>query len=142
VQPTQSQADAAATPREVVEAFLAALEARDLPAAARHLAPGGAAMTFPGGQSFADLESLVAWSKDRYRAVRKTYERIEELAVDARGITVVYCRGTLAGEWPDGRAFAGIRFIDRFEIDDAGRIVDQQVWNDLGESLRGAGSPG
>ena len=53
-----------------------------------------------------------------------------------RGITVVYCRGTLAGEWPDGRAFAGVRFIDRFEIDDAGRIVDQQVWNDLGEARR------
>jgi limonene-1,2-epoxide hydrolase len=140
VQPTPSPADAAATPREVVEAFLAALESRDLPAAARHLAPG-AAMTFPGGQSFADLESLVAWSKDRYRAVRKTYERVEELAVDGRGITVVYCRGTLAGEWPDGRAFAGIRFIDRFEIDDAGRIVDQQVWNDLGEQARGGGRP-
>ena len=134
MQPTLP-ADSAATPREVVDAFLAALEARDLPSAERHLAPG-VAMTFPGGQRFADLESLVAWSKDRYRAVRKTYDRVEELAVDARGITVVYCRGTLAGEWPDGRAFAGVRFIDRFEIDDAGRIVDQQVWNDLGEARR------
>lgn len=134
MQPTLP-ADAAATPREVVDAFLAALEARDLQTAARHLAPG-AAMTFPGGQRFADLESLVAWSKDRYRAVRKTYDRVDELAVDARGITVVYCRGTLAGEWPDGRAFAGVRFIDRFEIDDAGRIVDQQVWNDLAEARR------
>ena len=133
--PPTLTADVAATPREVVDAFLAALEARDLQAAARHLAPG-ATMTFPGGQSFADLQSLVAWSKDRYRTVRKTYERVEELAVDARGITVAYCRGTLAGEWPDGRAFAGIRFIDRFEIDDAGRIVDQQVWNDLGEARR------
>jgi limonene-1,2-epoxide hydrolase len=127
--------DSAATPREVVAAFLTALEARDLPAAARRLAPG-ATMTFPGGQSFVDLASLVAWSKGRYRAVRKTYERSEELPVDARGITVVYCRGTLSGEWLDGAAFAGIRFIDRFEVDDAGRIVDQQVWNDLGEARR------
>ena len=124
-----------ATPRQVVEVFLAALEARDLAAAARHLA-AGATLTFPGGTVFADLPSLVSWSKDRYRLVRKSYERIEELPVDARGITIVYCRGMLSGQWPDGASFAGIRFIDRFEIDDAGHIVDQQVWNDLGEARR------
>jgi limonene-1,2-epoxide hydrolase len=123
------------TPRQVVEVFLAALEARDLSAAASHLATG-ATMVFPGGMAFSDLQALVSWSKGRYRFVRKTCERIEELPVDARGITVVYCRGTLSGKWPQGAAFSGIRFIDRFEIDDAGRIVDQQVWNDLGE-LRG-----
>jgi len=135
--PSPPQADAAlpATPRDVVAAFLAALEARDLAAAGRFLAPG-AAMVFPGGQAFADLESLVGWAQGRYRFVRKTYERTEELPVDARGVTVVYCRGSLSGEWPDGTAFAAIRFIDRFEIDDAGRIVDQQVWNDLGEVRR------
>jgi hypothetical protein len=133
MRPTPPLPDAAATPRDVVAAFLAALEARELPAAGAWLAPG-TTMTFPGGQAFVDLPSLVAWSKARYRFVRKTYERTEELPVDARGITVVYCRGTLSGEWPDGAAFAGVRFIDRFEVDDAGRIVDQQVWNDLGEA--------
>jgi limonene-1,2-epoxide hydrolase len=135
MRPTLPLPDAAATPRDVVAAFLAALEARELPAAAAWLAPG-ATMTFPGGQSFVDLPALVAWSRARYRFVRKTYECTEELPVDARGITVVYCRGTLAGEWPDGAAFAGVRFVDRFEVDDAGRIVDQQVWNDLGEARR------
>jgi hypothetical protein len=49
-----------------------------------------------------------------------------------RGIAVVYTRGTLAGEWPDGTAFGGIRFIDRFEVTD-GFITRQDVWNDLAE---------
>jgi limonene-1,2-epoxide hydrolase len=43
--------------------------------------------------------------------------------------------GTLYGEWPDGRAFEGIRFIDRFVVR-GGRLADQKVWNDLGEQLR------
>ena len=41
-----------------------------------------------------------------------------------------------AGEWPDGTAFEGIRFIDRFVVVD-GKITDQRVWNDLGEARRG-----
>jgi hypothetical protein len=47
---------------------------------------------------------------------------------------VVYCSGTLEGVWLDGSAFSGIRFIDRFEVA-GGRIVRQDVWNDLGEML-------
>ena len=123
------------TSQRVVEAFLAALEARDLPRAATFLAPE-VRMVVPGGSEFRTLQALVEWSKTRYRSVRKTIERIEELPVDRHGVTTVYCRGTLAGDWPDGRSFARIRFVDRFEIDDTGRIVDQQVWNDLGEARR------
>jgi len=44
----------------------------------------------------------------------------------------VYCYGTLSGEWLDGRAFADIRFIDRFTVVD-GKLLDQTVWNDLAE---------
>ena len=123
------------TPRSVVEAFLAALEARDLPGASALLAPE-AWMVFPGGHKFQTLEALVDWSKTRYRSVGKIIERIDELPVDRQGITTIYCYGTLAGKGLDGRPFSGIRFIDRFEIDDAGQIVDQQVWNDLGEARR------
>jgi 4-oxalocrotonate tautomerase family enzyme len=43
---------------------------------------------------------------------------------------VVTCHGHLHGEWPDGTAFEGVRFIDRFEIR-AGRLTRQDVWNDL-----------
>ena len=56
---------------------------------------------------------------------------------------IVYCFGTLNGEWPDGQAFSGIRFIDRFEITQ-GRITRQQVWNDIAEVVahqgKGAGA--
>ena len=47
-------------------------------------------------------------------------------------VIVVYRRGTLQGEWPDGISFQGICFIDRFELAD-GRITRQDVWNDLAE---------
>jgi hypothetical protein len=112
-------------PASVVQAYLAAMEARDLPAARTHLAPGFR-MTFPGGVTMTTLEDLVAWSAPRYRFVKKTYERFDALP------GLVYCFGTLHGEWPDGTPFAGIRFIDRFEL--AGdRIARQDVWNDMGE---------
>ena len=130
--PDDSVASPPETPRRVVEVFLAQLEARD-PRAAGFLAPG-ARIVFPGGREFGSLEMLAAWATTRYRTVRKTIDRIEELPVDGAGITTVYCFGTLAGDWLDGRPFTGVRFIDRFEVDDAGLIVDQKVWNDLGEA--------
>ena len=45
---------------------------------------------------------------------------------------MVYILGTLYGRWTDGSTFAGIRFVDRFEIRE-GLIVLQEVWNDIGE---------
>ncbi len=123
---------AADTPARIVETFLRALERRD-PAAAGFVGPG-ARIVFPGGHEFRSLEQLAAWAFTRYRSVRKTLERIEELPVRGDGITTVYVYGTLAGEWLDGSPFAGIRFVDRFEIDEHGLIVDQKVWNDLAEA--------
>ena len=120
------------TPARIVEAFLRALETRD-PRAAGFVAPG-ARIVFPGRHEFRSLEKLAAWAFTRYRAVRKTLERIDELPVDERGVTTVYVYGTLEGEWLDGSPFAGIRFVDRFEIDEHGLIVDQKVWNDLAEA--------
>jgi hypothetical protein len=114
---------------QVVKDYLGAMEARDLARAKAFLAPGFA-MLFPGGLVFTQLEELVERSKPRYRFVKKTYERFDE-AGSAEG-SVVYCFGTLYGEWPDGTPFSGIRFIDRFTVRD-GRLVDQKVWNDIGE---------
>ena len=65
--------------------------------------------------------------------MKKQYDAYE--AVHADDATIVWCRGTLHGEWPDGAAFAGIRFVDRFTVRHD-RIVDQMVWNDLAESRR------
>ncbi len=116
-------------PSQIVKDYLAAMEARDLERAATYLADGFV-MVFPGGVEFSAPEELVAWAKDRYRSVAKTYERFDEAGGEANA--AVYCYGTLYGEWPDGSPFEGIRFIDRFTVS-GGKLVDQRVWNDLAE---------
>jgi limonene-1,2-epoxide hydrolase len=116
-------------PRRIVHDFLSAMEARDLDAA-RAFTGEGFVMTFPGGERMTTLEELVAFARPRYRFVNKTYERFDTVPGDE--VSIVYCFGTLSGEWPDGKTFAGIRFIDRFEIAD-GRITRQDVWNDVAE---------
>lgn len=113
-----------------VKDYLQAMEARDLARATTMLAPGFT-MTFPGGAQFTRVEELIAWAKPRYRWVKKRYDRFDE-APTAEGDTIVYCYGALYGEWPDGRPFDHIRFIDRFCWRD-GKLVDQLVWNDIAE---------
>lgn len=113
--------------RTLVTNFLAAMEARNLDSARQYLA-SSFQMCFPGGARFTELEALVDWAKNRYRFINKTIDSIQT-AYDA-DTTVVFCHGSLTGEWPDGQRFAGIRFIDRFELE-AGRLVRQDVWNDL-----------
>lgn len=110
----------------VVRAYLAAMEARDLDAARRHLAPG-CVLQFPGAAPMTDPAEIVAWSAPRYRRVAKTHD-----GTDRCGGGVLTFRGTLSGEWPDGTPFAGIRFVDRFEVQ-GGLIVRQDVWNDIAE---------
>ena len=114
-------------PVALVQQYLQAMEARDLPAARALLAPDFK-MQFPGGVSPPSLEALVEWAKTRYRFVRKTYEAWD--CTQSGDDTVVVCHGTLSGEWLDGSAFDGIRFLDRFVLR-KGLIVDQKVWNDL-----------
>lgn len=122
------------TPRETVTAYLRAMEDRDLDRAKSFLAPGHESV-FPGGVHLSAPEEVVAWAAPRYRWVKKRFEGLDEAG------DVVYCYGTLYGEWPDGTPFEGIRYIDRFEIAD-GRIARSFVWNDLAEvrALRAAGA--
>ena len=115
------------SPEQTVRAYLDAMERRDLAAAKAFLAPGFF-MVFPGNKRFEALEQLVESAKGRYRSARKTYERYET-AGDA-----VYCYGTLHGELLDGAPYSGIRFIDRFTVR-GGKLVDQNVWNDMAEVL-------
>ena len=75
-----------------------------------------------------ELQHLI--DEGRYRFVTKRYEGFDE--APTAGGAVVYCFGTLAGEWTDGSAFDGVRFIDRFTVAD-GKLADQRVWNDLAE---------
>lgn len=117
------------TGKDLVIDFLRTMEARDLAKAKAMLAPG-MKMTFPGDKVMDSLEDLVAWSKARYKFARKTFDKFDEAVID--GKTVVYSMGTLSGEWLDGTPFSNVRYVDRFEIV-SGKIVDQQVWNDLAE---------
>lgn len=112
---------------ELALGFLAAMEARDLAAARQFLAPDFV-MCFPGGPEMNRLEELVERSRHRYRSVAKGFDRIDECWTQAGA--VVYCSGSLHGTWNDGSSFSGIRFIDRFEVED-GLIRRQDVWNDM-----------
>lgn len=113
---------------EVALAFLAAMERRDLETARQFLAPGFV-MCFPGGAVMHRLEELVERSRGRYRSVAKEFERVDESWTEDGAI--VYCSGRLRGTWNDGSGFAGIRFIDRFDVA-GGLIRRQDVWNDMG----------
>ncbi len=125
----RTPAPPAPDPSEIVRRFLSLMEARDLPAATAMLVEGFT-MVFPGAPPMTRLQDLIDWAAPRYRFVTKTYEGFD--AMQGMEGAIVYARGTLSGEWPDGAAFAGIRFIDRFEITD-GLITRQDVWNDIGE---------
>ena len=92
----------------------------------------GLAMTFPGTAPMHSLEELIAWSKPRYRSIARTFDGFDAMQ-GAGDAAIVYCRGTLSGEYHDGSTFEGIRFIDRFEITD-GSITRQDVWNDMAET--------
>lgn len=113
----------------LVKTYLAAMQRRDCTAASDCLTEG-AVLTFPGGVRREGAAAIAAGSASRYRRIGKTVEAWEVSRQD--DVWVVYCRGTLFGEWPDGTAFSGIRFIDRFEVDGRG-IRRQDVWNDAGE---------
>lgn len=111
----------------LVRTFLERMQARDLVAAQAFLAPGFT-MHFPGSGPMHRLDELVAWSRQRYRSVGKVFDSFDECwKAEA---AVVVCTGTLFGIWLDGSSFEGVRFVDRFEIQD-GLIQRQDVWNDL-----------
>ncbi|MET1416459.1 nuclear transport factor 2 family protein [Roseibium sp. HPY-6] len=115
---------------DLVRRFLSAMEARDLETAQEMLS-ADFSMQFPGAHPMHRLEELIEWARERYRSVKKTYTGFDVMQ-GAGPAALVYCRGTLSGEWPDGTPFEGIRFIDRFELEN-GRITRQDVWNDIAE---------
>ena len=125
----QTQAD----PAQTVQAFLMAMQDRDLEKARSFLAPEFE-MTFPGDVSLTRLDELVAWAKGRYQHVKKTFESFDTAWKSDHA--VVHCHGTLYGQWLDGSEFAGIRFIDRFEVSNS-LLVRQQVWNDMAAVAQG-----
>jgi 4-oxalocrotonate tautomerase family enzyme len=126
----RSPAPARPDPARIVKGYLAAMEARELDKARAFLGDGFT-MTFPGTAPMGTLEELIDWSKPRYKFVTKNYDGFDAMQ-SAGDAAIVYCRGTLRGEYHDDSTFEGIRFIDRFEIED-GKITRQDVWNDMAE---------
>lgn len=118
-------------PASLVREYLAAMERREIETAEAKLG-AGFVMQFPDAPPMTRLQQLIDWAAPRYEFVTKTYEGFD--AMQSSGdAAIVYCRGTLSGEWPDGTPFSGIRFIDRFEVT-AGLITRQDVWNDIAET--------
>ncbi|MDW3224319.1 MAG: nuclear transport factor 2 family protein [Paracoccaceae bacterium] len=130
----RTPAPAKADPSETVRSFLSAMEARDVEYAQSFLSPDFQ-MQFPGTGPMSALQELMSWASARYRFVTKTYEGFDAMQ-SAGDAAIVYCRGTLSGEWPDGTKFTGIRFIDRFEVVGS-MLTKQDVWNDIAETKAG-----
>lgn len=118
-----------------IDTYLQLCEDRELQAAADYLADG-VQLIFPGNRTYASLQEMAQASKGRYAWVRKhrtDYSVGEHNAADGTTEQVVTSIGTLYGENLDGTPFEGIRYIDVFTLRD-GRIIRQEVWNDLAES--------
>ena len=118
---------------DVVREFLEALGRRDLAAAQAYLAPGFV-MTVPGGRAFRRLEEFFAEDASRHGPVHKALDGLE--ASEAPAGMAVYATGTMAGAWPDGTPFQGVRFCSRIVLRDS-LVAEMQVWNDLAEYRSG-----
>ncbi len=84
-----------------------------------------------GGHRFTRLEDFMAFATRRYTSVRKQVEAFE--ACEAAGGVAVYARGQMSGSWLDGLTFDGVRWCDRFLVQQ-GLIADLQTWSDLAET--------
>lgn len=115
----------------IVEAYLTASMIPDPDAAAAYMAPG-TVITFTGGREFDHPRGPTGFNAKRYRWVKKKMDRFDVCPGD--GETVVYSVGTLYGEWKDGTAFEGNRYVDRFVVRD-GKITKMDVWNDSAERI-------
>jgi hypothetical protein len=116
---------------DIVERFLEASMVPDPETAARYIA-GNLKITFTGGRKYGHPRETAAFNSKRYGWVKKKMERFD--VVPGVGETIIYNLGTLYGQWPDGTAFDGNRYVDRFVVRD-GKIVQMDVWNDSAERL-------
>jgi hypothetical protein len=124
---TDETAEAAA----LVERFLVASMVPD-PETAFTFMAADVAITFTGGRKFRHPREATAFNAMRYKWVKKKMERSD--VAPGTGETIVYNTGTLYGEWHDGTAFEGNRYVDRFVVRN-GKIVQMDVWNDSAERI-------
>ena len=116
---------------KVVEEYLVASMVPDPDTAATYMA-NDVSITFTGGRKMSHPGETAKFNAGRYTWVKKKMDRFD--VAPGVGETVVYSIGSLYGEWPDGTAFSGNRYVDRFVVRD-GKIVEMDVWNDSAERL-------
>ena len=116
---------------DIVERFLEASMVPD-PVKAATFISSDLDITFTGGRKYKHPRETAAFNAGRYKWVKKKFERTD--VVPGSGETIVYNTGTLYGEWPDGTAFEGNRYVDRFVVRGE-KIVKMDVWNDSAERL-------
>lgn len=121
------------TPAEIVDAYLRLLMIPDPEAARRFVSPE-LRIRFTGGREMRDPGECAAFNASRYSWVKKRIDRTETVVGGTADETVVYSLGTLYGEWPDGTAFEGNRYVDRYVVRN-GLITQMDVWNDSAERL-------
>jgi hypothetical protein len=121
------------TPAEVVDEFLRLVMIPDPQSASRFTAPD-IRIRFTGNREMQAPGDTSAFNAKRYAWVRKKIERTEVVAGGTPEETVVYSLGTLYGAWPDGTAFEGNRYVDRYVVRH-GLLSRMDVWNDSAEWL-------
>jgi hypothetical protein len=120
-------------PKEIVEEFLRIIMIPD-PARARAFTSPDLRIRFTGGRLMRDPSETSAFNAGRYKWVKKRFERTDLVTGATDAEAIVYNIGTLYGEWLDGTAFEGNRYVDRYVLTQ-GKIVQMDVWNDSAEWL-------
>jgi hypothetical protein len=104
------------------------------PGAARQYCAPEMEIRFTGNRLMHDPAEATAFNRARYKWVKKKFGPTHVVAGGSDDETTVYQTGTLYGEWSDGTAFEGNRYVDRFVVR-RGKIVRMEVWNDSAEWL-------
>ncbi|SDP88732.1 SnoaL-like domain-containing protein [Rhodoferax sp. OV413] len=125
--------DAGLQAQTLVEIFLRTIMVPD-PEGARAFVSPDLRIRFTGGREMRDPSECSRFNAGRYAWVKKRFEQTDVVAGATEAEAVVYNIGTLYGAWPDGTAFEGNRYVDRYIVRD-GLIVQMDVWNDSAEWL-------
>ncbi len=125
--------DPVAEARAIVETYLERSMVPD-PEGAAEFIGAGFRLVFTGGRRMSGPAESAAFNAKRYAWVKKRFLRTDAALDPETGDVHVYNTGHLYGEWPDGTAFDGNRYIDIFVVR-GGKIVSTDVWNDSAEIL-------
>lgn len=125
--------DAGLQAQTLVESFLRTIMVPD-PEGARAFVSPDLRIRFTGGREMRDPSECSSFNAGRYAWVKKRFEQTDVVAGATEAEAIVYNIGTLYGAWPDGTAFEGNRYVDRYIVRD-GLIVQMDVWNDSAEWL-------